>query len=54
MSNNEALHQRRAGWYENVVDICLCGGVVLFLLGVGRSDVEREQLTRADPPKAVE
>ena len=28
--------------------------VVLFLLGVGRSDVEREQLTRADPPKAVE
>ena len=33
MSNNEALHQRRAGWYENVVDICLYGGVVLFLLG---------------------
>jgi phosphoserine phosphatase len=28
--------------------------VVLFLLGVGRSDVEREQLTRADPPNAVE
>ncbi len=33
MSNNEALHQRRAGAYENVVDICLYGGVVLFLLG---------------------
>ena len=26
--------------------------VVLFLLGVGRNDVEREHLTRADPPTA--
>ena len=26
--------------------------VVLFLLGVGRSDVERERLTRVDPPPA--